>query len=102
MDAGELYDCAMTDYVAGLREAIQDLVAPDLKAISARQEAFQKQMESMQKQMEVQHDATVKTIEAFRAEMRSEFAALRANNQLEVLRQVSPLSERLAVVKKKA
>ena len=90
----------MTDCVAGLRQAIQDLVAPDLKAISARQEAFQKQMESMQKQMEVQHDATVKTIEAFRAEMRSEFAALRANNQLEVLPQVSPLSERLAVVKK--
>ena len=52
--------------------------------------------------MEVQHDAVVKTIEAFRAEMRSEFAALRANKQLEVLRQVSPLSERLAVVGKKA
>ena len=35
-------------------------------------------------------DALVKPIEAFRAEMRSEFAVLRANNQLEVLRQVSP------------
>ena len=33
-------------------------------------------MAIVQKQMEVQHDATVKTIEAFRAEMRSEFAAL--------------------------
>jgi len=74
---------------------IQDLIAPDLKAILSRQE-------SLQKQIEVQHDAVVKTIEAFRAEMRSEFAALRANNQLEVLRQVSPLSERLAVVEKKA
>jgi hypothetical protein len=30
--------------------------------------------------------------------MRSEFASLRANNQLEVLRQVSPLSERISVV----
>ena len=91
----------MTDYAAGLRQVIQDLVAPDLKAISARQESVQKQLETMQKQLEVQHDATVKTIEAFRAEMRSEFAALRANNQLEVLRQVSPLSERLAIVEKK-
>ena len=85
----------MTDYVQGLRQVIQDLVAPDLKAILARQD-------SLQKQVEVQHDAMAKTIEAFRAEMRSEFAALRANNQLEVLRQVSPLSERLAVVEKKA
>jgi hypothetical protein len=85
----------MTDLITGLRQVIQDLVAPDLKAILSRQE-------SLQKQLEVQHDAVVKTIEAFRAEMRSEFAALRANKQLEVLRQVSPLSERLAVVGKKA
>ena len=85
----------MTDMITGVRQVIQDLVAPDLKAILSRQE-------SLQKQLEVQHDAVVKTIEAFRAEMRSEFAALRANNQLEVLRQVSPLSERLAVVEKKA
>jgi hypothetical protein len=85
----------MSDVITGLRQVIQDLVAPDLKAILSRQE-------SLQKQLEVQHDAVVKTIEAFRAEMRSEFAVLRANNQLEVLRQVSPLSERLAVVEKKA
>ena len=85
----------MSDVITGLRQVIQDLVAPDLKAILSRQE-------SLQKQLEVQHDAVVKTIEAFRAEMRSEFAALRANNQLDVLRQVSPLSERLAVVEKKA
>jgi hypothetical protein len=52
----------------------------------------------MSEQMEVQHDALLKTVEAFRAEMRSEFAALRTNNQLEVLRQVSPLSERISVV----
>jgi hypothetical protein len=52
-------------------------VTPDLKAILSLQE-------SLQKQLEVQHDAMLKTIEAFRAEMGSEFAALRANNQLEV------------------
>lgn len=85
----------MTDYAQGLRQVIQDMVAPDLKAIIAWQEA-------QQKQFEAQMDALVKTIEAFRAEMRSEFAVLRANNQLEVLRQVSPISERLAVVEKKA
>ena len=92
----------MSDVITGLRKVIQDLVAPDLKAILSRQESLQEQQDSLQKQMEVQHEALVKTIEAFRAEMRSEFAALRANNQLEVLRQVSPLSERLAVVEKKA
>jgi ERCC4-related helicase len=81
----------MADLVGGLRQAIQDLVAPDLKAIQAKQD-------SMSEQMEVQHDALLKTVEAFRAEMRSEFAALRTNNQLEVLRQVSPLSERISVV----
>jgi hypothetical protein len=91
----------MTDVVTELRQVIQDLVAPDLKAMLSRQESLQKQQETLQKQIEVQHDAVVKTIEAFRAEMRSEFA-LRANNQLEVLRQVSPLSERLAIVEKKA
>jgi hypothetical protein len=40
----------------------------------------------------------MKTLDAFRAEMRSEFAALRANNQMELFRQISPISERLAVV----
>jgi len=73
---------------------IQDIVAPDLKAIQAKQDA-------MSKQIEVQHDALMKTVDAFRAEMRSEFAALRASNQLEVFRQVSPLSERLTLVEKK-
>ncbi len=83
----------MTDFITGLRQVIQDLVAPDLKAIQAKQDA-------MSRQNEVQFDALVRTLEAFRAEMRSEFAALRATNQLEVLRQVSPLSERISLVEK--
>jgi hypothetical protein len=70
----------MADIVTGLRQAIQDLVAPDLKAIQAKQ------------------DATTLLIDAFRAEMRSEFAALRAANQVEVLQQVSPLKERISVL----
>jgi hypothetical protein len=84
----------MTDFVSGLRQVIQDLVAPDLKAIQAKQDATSKLME-------VQHDALMKTVDAFRAEMRSEFTALRATNQLEVFRQVSPLSERISIVEKK-
>jgi hypothetical protein len=37
-------------------------------------------------------------LDIVRAEMRFEFAALSSNNQVEVFRQVSPISERVAVV----
>ena len=70
----------MAEIVTGLRQVIQDLVAPGLKAIQAKQ------------------DATTLLIDAFRAEMRSEFASLRAANQIEVLQQVYPLKERLSVL----
>ena len=73
----------MSDVITGMRQVIQDLVAPDMKALSAK-------VDALQKQGEVQYDAMMKTIEAFRAEMRSEFQSLRANNQIEVLRQVTP------------
>jgi hypothetical protein len=59
----------MSDVITGLRQAIQDLVAPDLKALMVRQDA-------LQRQSEIQYDSVMKTLEAFRAEMRSEFAAL--------------------------
>ena len=85
----------MADLIGGLRQVIQDLVAPDLKAIQAKQDMTSKLIE-------VQHDALMKTVDAFRAEMRSEFAALRATNQVEVYRQVSPLSERISVVEKRS
>jgi hypothetical protein len=85
----------MSDVITGLRQVIQDLVAPDLKALAAK-------ADSLQKQSEIQHDAVMKTMDAFRAEIRSEFAALRANNQVEVFRQVSPISERIAVVEARA
>jgi hypothetical protein len=95
----------MADFITGLREVIQDLLAPGLKAIQAKQDALSKQVdlqyESMRRQIEVQHDALMTNMDAFRAEMRSEFATLRTNNSLEVYRQVSPLSERLALVEKK-
>jgi hypothetical protein len=81
----------MSDVITALRQVIQDLVAPDLKAHTVK-------LDALQKLVEIQHDAMMKTLDAFRAEMRSEFAALRANNQMEVFRQISPISERLAVV----
>ncbi len=43
----------------------------------------------------------MKVLEAFRAEMRSEFAALKALNQVEGMRQVSPLSGRIAIVERR-
>jgi len=102
----------MTDVITGLRQAIQDLVAPDLKALQANQqsmqaqtaslqESLQKQIALVQQQSSVQHDAVMKTIEAFRAEMRFELAALRANHQIEVMRAISPLGERLAVLERR-
>jgi len=60
----------MVDIATGLRQVIQGLVAPDLKAIQAKQ------------------DATTMLLAAFRSEMRAEFASLRAANQTEVLQQV--------------
>ncbi len=54
--------------------------------------------DALQKQGEIQYDAMMKTLDAFRAEMRSEFAFLRANNQVEVFRQVMPISQRVTVV----
>ncbi len=81
----------MSDFITGLRQVIQDLVSPDLKAHTVK-------LEALQRQSEIQHDAVMKTLDAFRAEMRSEFAALRASNQVEVFRQVSPISERVAIV----
>jgi hypothetical protein len=58
----------MSDIVTGLRQVIQDLVAPELKSHT--------KLEALQKQSEIQHDAVMKTLDAFRAEMRSEFASL--------------------------
>lgn len=95
----------MSDVITGLRQVIQDLVAPELKSHGVKLENLQKQLESMQKQIdtgskhnEMQFQSMAKTLDAFRAELRAEFASLRMNNQMEVLREVSPLSGRLAVV----
>jgi len=88
----------MSDVATGLRQVVQDLVAPELKAHAVKLDVLQRQGDMLQKSMDTQPDSVMKTLDAFRAEMRSEFASLRANNQVEVLRQVAPISERMAVV----
>jgi hypothetical protein len=51
-----------------------------LKAIQAKQDAMalrtDLQDDSLRRQMEVEHNAVTTNMDAFRAEMRSEFAAL--------------------------
>ena len=121
----------MSDVVTGLRQVIQDLVAPELKAHTVKLEALQKtvdtkvddlhktvdvkidglqqtvdtKIEALQKTVDMHHESEVKTAELRHEAVmrtldsfRSEFAALRAINELEVLRQVSPISERIAIV----
>lgn len=58
----------MLDVVTGLRQIVQDPVAPDLKALQSK-------VDGLQKQSALQCDTMMITLEAFRAEMRSEFAA---------------------------
>ena len=77
----------MTDIITGLRQLLQDFVAPDLKAIQAKQDA--------------QYNSIMATLEAFRAEMRSELTALRATLQVDVLNKTHPLSERLTAIEAK-
>lgn len=84
----------LSDIISGIRQLLQDLVAPDLKAIQAKQEA---QYDAST----AQHNALMAAIEAFRAEMRSEMAMLKASLQLEVLGKTAPLSERLTAIETK-
>ena len=78
----------MSDNTKTVRQVVLESVALDLKAHTAK-------LDALQKRSEIQHDAVMKTLDAFRAEMCSEFAALRANNQVQVFRQISPISERM-------
>jgi hypothetical protein len=97
------------DIITGVRQLIQDLVSPDLKAIKEKQEALARELELMRQstaaQFEAQRqyttaqlDALMKNIEAFRAEFRAEMTLLRTSHQLEVLRQITPLAERVAAL----
>ena len=61
----------------GLRHIIQDMIAPDLKAHTAK-------LDMLQKQAEIQHASLIKTIDAFRTEMRPGLQRSEANKHLEV------------------
>jgi hypothetical protein len=45
------------------------------------------------RQLDLQFNAVMNAIDAFRAEMRSELSSVRSANQFEVARQIGPLSE---------
>jgi deoxyribodipyrimidine photolyase len=86
-----------------LRHILQDVIAPDLKSLAIKMDGLQRQMELSQKATEAQLEAfrTEQTafrseMNAFRAEMRAEFQAQRNMLQNEVLRETSPIRERLA------
>jgi hypothetical protein len=95
----------MADLIGGLRQVIQDLVAPDLKAIQAKQDSIEKRIElqydSSRRQMEVEHNAVMANMDAFRAEGRLEFEERRATSGFEASRHTAPLSERIGAVEKR-
>ncbi len=82
--------------IAEMRQLLQDMIAPDLKALTYKVDGLQKQMELSEKSMMAQLDAFRAEMGAFRAEMRSEFQAQRNLLQNEVLRETSPIRERVA------
>jgi hypothetical protein len=82
--------------IAEIRQLLQDIVAPDLKALTIKLDGVQKQLEFSERSMNAQLDAFRAEMAAFRAEMRSEFQAQRNLLQNEVLRETSPIRERVA------
>jgi hypothetical protein len=88
-----------------IRQILQDVIAPDLKALAVRVEGNQRHTELALKAMEAQLEAfraeqAAFRIEmnAFRAEMRAEFQGQRNLLQSEVLRETTPIRERLATL----
>jgi hypothetical protein len=98
--------------IAEVRRILQDIVAPDLKALVVRVDGGQKYTELSIKALEARIEAGQAEIAAFRAEfsafraemgafraeMRSEFQAQRNLLQNEVLRETGPIRERLATL----
>jgi hypothetical protein len=103
----------MSDVTTSVRQLIQDLVAPDLKAANTKLEGLKELVEAnhkhsiertdlllklAQERTDAQYNALTTQLEAFRAEMRSEFASLRAQSTLQVREPVGPLEGRLQVL----
>jgi hypothetical protein len=95
-----------------IRQILQDVIAPDLRALAVRVDGNQRHTELAFKAMEVQLEAfraelsafrselsAFRTeMNAFRAEMRAEFQGQRNLLQSELLRETLPLRERLATL----
>jgi hypothetical protein len=68
-----------------------------VKALQAKVDALAKQVDTstglLARQLDLQFNAVMNAIDAFRAEMRSELSSVRSANQFEVARQIGPLSE---------
>ncbi len=84
--------------IAELRQVLQDVIAPDLKSLGVKMDGLQKQVELSEKSVNAQIEAFRAELNAFRAEMRSEFQARRTLLQNEVVRETSPIRERIASV----
>jgi hypothetical protein len=91
--------------IAEIGQLLQDIVAPDLKALTVKVDGIHRQMELGQKATEAQLEAFRteqvafrSEMNAFRAEMRAEFQGQRNMLQNEVLRETSPIRERLATL----
>ena len=67
--------------IAEMRQLLQDIVAPDLKALTMKADGIQKQLELTEKSMTAQLDAFRKEQEAFRAEMGAFRAEMRSEFQ---------------------
>ncbi len=118
----------MSDIVTGVRQLLQDLISPDLKAIAARQEVAEKHLvslieaqgklveaqgkhlgrlvemqgESLRNQMATQSDLLLRMVDGFRAEVRLELSNIRSEPRLEMRDHVAPLSERAAVLEERS
>lgn len=91
--------------IAEIRKVLQDIIAPDLKSLAMKIEGVQREMELSRKSTEAQFEAFRieqsafrSEMNAFRAEMRAEFQSQRNLLQNEVLRETSPIRERLATL----
>lgn len=87
--------------IAELRQLLQDVIAPDLKSLNVKLDGLQKQVELSGKSVNAQIEAFRAELNAFRAEMRSEFQSQRVLLQNELLREASPMRERLATLEAK-
>lgn len=84
--------------ISKLRRRLQDVIAPDLKSLAIKIDGVQRQMELARKAAEAQLDVFRIETTAFRAEMRARFQAQRNMLQNDVLRETSPIRERLATL----